>query len=784
MSASEDKKPLLSTVARLFKTLARPFPVGPTALLKPPEPPPPKRPVRLRITCPGEPPQVVALKGSDILGRSQTVATIRIPAPAVSHLHAHIRPRPDWRLPGLGWRIPLPPILYWLGWNAGRYQLEDQDSTNGVFRLKPFGGAERVRRVILRHGQQLSLGPPRDPESVWIQVLDPPPPQVYGVRGCLILMVVLGLGARIWIGHEWSKFSVEPPLSADRNPLIVLAGDQQTELRRHQGDTYRELPDLEAFGPILPKVVVAAEDHRFYSHFGVDLLGIARAFWVNLRSGEVQQGGSSISQQLARTVLRDYTGSGNTFGRKLREAVAALKLEQRYSKDEILALYLNNVYLGNGIYGFETAAQFYFGIPSRQLSLSEAATLAAILPAPNAFNPVANYDAAVRGRDRVLDRLSELKVFPEEEIRRARRSRLTLNPNLRSQTSTVAPYFYSAVFQELRQLLGQDLSAEGNFIIETTVHLPYQRLAEQVLAQTVRESGSRLGFSQGALVSLDSRNGEVLALVGGIDYNASPFNRATQAQRQPGSTFKVFTYAAALTQGIPLSQVLSCEPLTWGNLTFRGCRSGSAPMDLARGLILSENVIALRLAQQVGLEQVVATARQMGIQSPLQPYPSMVIGTMEVNLLELTAAFTPFANRGLWSRPHTIRRILDSSDCANPNDFRTCREIYPGREDPRSQRLVLPETVAQQMTTVLQGVISSGTGTAARLGIGEAGKTGTTTANKDLLFIGYTPNPPLVTGIWLGNDDSSPTRGSSSIAAQTWGNYTRQVITNSLTMVQ
>jgi penicillin-binding protein 1A len=778
MSASNDKKPLLGTVTRFFKTLSiwRPSPAGATALLKPAEAPSPKRPVRLRITCPGEAPQVFVLKGSDILGRSQTVSTIRIPAASVSHLHARIRPRLDWRMPGLGWRIPLPPVLYWLGWNAGRYQLEDQDSTNGIFRLNPFGRSERVRQVILRHGRQLSFGPPRDPESVLIEVLDPPPLQVYVVRGCLSLMVVLGLGLRIWIGHEWSKFSVEPPLSAERSPLVVLAGDQQTQLRRTQADHYRDLGSLEAFGSILPKVVVAAEDHRFYSHFGVDLLGIGRAFWVNLRSGELQQGGSSISQQLARTVLRDYTGSGNTFGRKLREAVAALKLEKHYTKKQILTLYLNNVYLGNGIYGFETAAQFYFGIPSSQLSLSEAATLAAILPAPNAFNPVTNYDAAVRGRDRVLDRLSELETFPEEEIRRARRSRLTLNPNLRSETSTVAPYFYSTVFEEMRQLLGQDLSAEGNFIIETTVHLPYQRLAEQALAQAVQESGARLGFSQGALVSLDSRNGEVLALVGGIDYSASQFNRATQAQRQPGSTFKVFTYAAALTQGISPYEVLSCEPLTWGNLTFNGCRSGSAPMDLARGLILSENVISLRLAQQVGLDRVVSMARQMGIQSPLQPYPSMVIGTMEVNLMELTAAFAPFANQGVWSRPHTIRRILDSSDCVSRTDFRTCREIYPVREDPRAQQRVLSESVAQQMTGLLQAVISSGTGTAARLGIGEAGKTGTTTANKDLLFVGYTPRPALVTGIWLGNDDASPTRGSSSIAAQTWGNYMRQVI--------
>ncbi|MDX2271777.1 MAG: transglycosylase domain-containing protein [Cyanobacteriota bacterium] len=770
MSMSE-KKSWIGTVRHLWQTWRQPS-IQATAVLERPQPSLPQRLVHLRVIAPDSPPQIVLLEGQDIyVGRSRRIATILIPVNSVSHIHARIQERPPLGGKWVGrWAYLAPERwLGWLGWHRPRYVLVDQDSTNGVYR-----GKRQVKRAYLHHNLTLTLGPPNDPDSVKLQVIDPPPRSVYIGRGMGVVLAVLISLAFYGLMQEWNQISVDPLPAGTRGPLVLLAGDQKTPLRRHQADDYQSLPSLPDFGAILPKVVIASEDHRFYWHGGVDITGILRALWVNLRAGEVQQGGSSISQQLARTILRDYTGTENSLERKFREALAAVKLETHYSKDQILTLYLNNVYLGNGIYGFESAAQFYFGIPAKNLDLSQASTLVAVLPAPNAFNPVDNLDVALKGRDRVLDRLQELRIFAPEDIRRAKRSRLTLNPRLDDLGSTVAPYFYSAVISELTDLLGSDLTNAGNFIVETSLNLTLQKLAEQALVQTIEAEGSRSGFRQGALVTLDSRSGEVLALVGGANFQASQFNRVTQAQRQPGSTFKLFTYTAALQQGIPPFRLFDCTPLTWGNQTFNGCRRTNQPMSLAEGLTLSENVIALRIAQEIGLNRVIDMAELLGIHSRLSPYPSMVLGTIETNLLELTAAFGVIANQGVRTHPHTIRRILDSSDCYQENTLKVCREIYPLQEDPSQRLPVLSPEIANQMTQLLQNVVRSGTGQNAYLGLGEAGKTGTTTDNKDLLFVGFLPRMALVTGVWLGNDDATPTQGSSGQAAQVWGSYMRQ----------
>ncbi len=751
---------LLERVTQLFQP--KPAPPSGTVHLNPAQSGSEPQAAQLRVICPGEDPQLIPLSmegEKDIYLGRKSLCQIQIPAHSVSSVHARIRRKSVW---GRG-------LWPWLGWSPARYQLSDQDSTNGIYQ-----GQRRVDQINLRHGTAFRLGPPRDPQSVRLQVIDPPPKLMYWARGVWIGVSSLCLVGCTWLAQEWSKIPVDPLPSGTRGPLIVVAGDQQTQLKRVPGDTYQSLDQLESFGEILPQVVVAAEDHRFYSHWGVDVIGIARAVVVNLRAGEVQQGGSSITQQLARTVLRDYTGTENSLDRKWREALAALKLEAHYSKEQILVLYLNNVYLGNGLYGFESASQYYFGIPTRDLDLSESATLAAILPAPNAFNPVDNLDAAIRGRNRVLARLDQLNQMPAEEIERARRSRLDLNPNLEAAQGTVAPYFFNTVIEEMTELLGQELASEGNFIVETTLSASLQQAAEQTISSTVEQVGSQYGFEQGALVTLDSRTGEILALVGGTDYRTNQFNRAVQARRQPGSTFKIFTFAAALEQGLSIHQTYACDALSWGGQNFNGCRSSAGFLSLAQGLILSENVIALRIAQQIGLSQMVQMAKRMGIQSPLQPYPAVVLGTNEVTLVELTGAYGVLANQGLYSRPHTIRRIRDSSDCADPNTWTTCREIYPEQDSPVRQYQAIPRDVANTMTQLLQGVVQSGTGRNARIGRGEAGKTGTTTANKDLLFVGYLPNPTWVTGIWLGNDDSTPTGGSSALAAQAWAKFMTQ----------
>jgi membrane peptidoglycan carboxypeptidase len=295
----------------------------------------------------------------------------------------------------------------------------------------------------------------------------------------------------------------------------------------------------------------------------------------------------------------------------------------------------------------------------------------------------------------------------------------------------------------------------------------------------VETTGQQLRFQQGAMVALNGNTGEVRAMVGGVDYAESQYNRATQAARQPGSTFKVFAYAAALQRGMSPHQSFSCAPMSWQGRSFRGCeRSGDrSSVDMYRGLAQSENVVALRIARQVGLNDIIELAHQLGIRSELTPSPGLVLGGNEVNLLELTGAYTAFADGGVRHAPHTIVRIWDSSNCTNPQKPTTCREVYDVSQK-RGQQVLEPE-VAQTMTELLQGVVETGTGKAAAMdahnGQMAAGKTGTTDRSRDLWFVGYLPKTKLLTGVWLGNDDNQPTYGSSAQAAQLWGKFTSQV---------
>jgi penicillin-binding protein 1A len=651
------------------------------------------------------------------------------------------------------------------------FKIKDENSTNGIYR-----GKRRVTETVLRHGDVFTLGPPELAAAVRVQYVYPPPWYIktaqYGLYGLTGLTALVAL----WIGVEWQRFSVRPLPESVQGPVIVLARDGQTPLQPIRNEAHLELEQISDFSPYLPDAVIASEDSRFNWHLGVDPIGILRALATNVSSGEIREGGSTVTQQLARSIFQEYVGREDSAGRKIREAIVALKLETFYSKDFLMLTYLNRVYLGYGNYGFEDAAQFYFGKSAADLTLSEAATLVGILPAPNSFNPVQDYQTAVELRDRILNRMAAQGKVSQEEAQRARRSRIEINPEaIEELESTIAPYFYGQVFNELETLLGAQLAQEGNFIVESSLDPQIQAQAESSLRSAVENAGLNYGFSQGAIVTLNSNTGEVLALVGGTNYQESQFNRATQALRQPGSTFKVFAYAAALERGISPGQSYSCSPLDWGGQTFAGCRSGAGSMDMYTGLALSENVIALRIAQEVGLDNVVSVARRMGIDSELNPVPGLILGQSEATLLEMTGAFAVFANQGARNRPHTIGRILDSSDCANPEDLSTCRVIYDYTQDAESDLPVINPQVADTMTDLLQGVIQSGTGRGATVGRGEAGKTGTTNDNVDLWFVGYIPRQELVTGVWLGNDDNTPTSGSSAQAAQVWGDYMSQV---------
>lgn len=686
-----------------------------------------------------------------VLGRSSKSSDIVIRNPVVSQVHASLSrdsKRPD------------------------TFILKDENSTNGIYR-----GKRRLDRLPLRHGDVLTLGPPDLAAAVRVQYHYPPPWYVKGAQYGLYGFTGLTAIAALWVGVQWQRFSVRPLPQSVQGPVIVTARDNETLLRSSENRTHQELDNLSDYSRYLPDAVIASEDSRYYWHLGVDPIGITRAIVTNVRASSLREGGSTLTQQLARSIFREYVGTEDSAGRKLREAVAALKLETFYSKNELLLTYLNRVYLGNGAYGFEDAAQFYFGKSARDLDLSEAATLAGILPAPNAFNPVRDYQTAVEYRDRVLNRMAAQGKVTQEEAQRARRSRIVINPAaIEELRSTIAPYFYSQIFNELEELLGTQLANEGNFIVQSSLNPQMQQKAEGALRQAIDSEGAAAGFSQGAIATIDPTTGEVLALVGGYDYEQSQFNRATQAYRQPGSTFKVFAYTRALEQGISPGTSFSCAPLDWEGQTFEGCRSGGGSVSMATGLAQSENVVALRVAQEVGLDNVAQEARRMGITSELSVNPGLILGQSEVTLLEMTGAFGVLANQGVRNKPHTINRIFDSSDCENPQDVNTCRVIYDYQQDPQTNVATLPPEVAGTMTDLLQGVVAGGTGRRAAIGLGEAGKTGTTNDNVDLWFIGYVPRENVVTGIWLGNDDNTPTDGSSGNAAAIWGDYMRQVV--------
>jgi penicillin-binding protein 1A len=684
------------------------------------------------------------------IGRSSRTSDIVIRNPIVSQVHAVLKRNPK---------------------NRRIFTIRDEQSTNGIFCKR-----RRVKSYELRHKDILTLGPPDLEAVVRIQFLDPPPVAIKAIKYGLIGMSSLFGLALLAIVVAWQNIPVMPLPTSQQGPVVVLARDQ-TPLVQVQLKGHTELKKLSDYSPAVIQALLASEDSRFYWHFGVDPLGVTRAVIANILGGGIKEGGSTLTQQLSRSLYRSYVGTEDSAGRKIREAIVALKLETYYSKDFLLLNYLNKVYLGAYASGFEDAAQFYFGKAAKDLTISESATLVGILPAPNSFNPVQNYNAAIEYRNRVITRMAEQGRISLVDADRARRSRIEISPKAKEQLqSAIAPYYYSYVFDELDQLLGKEVAREGNFIVETALDPSIQTKAENALSQNIDSNGATYGFSQGAVVTLDFHKGEILAMVGGKDYRKSQFNRATQALRQPGSTFKLFTYTAALEDGMSTAESFSCAPVDWDGQSFEGCRGGAGQMDLATGLIQSENPIALRVAQRVGLSRVIQTARHLGVQSPLKDTPGLVLGQSEVTVLEMARAYATIANQGLQATPLAIRKILDAGDCESIQSIQTCRVMYDRNEELQKEIQAISPEVANTMTQLLKGVVSSGTGRAASLGLEEAGKTGTTNDNRDLWFVGFIPSQNLLTGIWLGNDDNTPTEGSSAQAAALWGRLMRTIV--------
>jgi len=552
--------------------------------------------------------------------------------------------------------------------------------------------------------------------------------------------VVLYYAAYLPPTSEWAV-PARPP-----NVKIVSANG---ELVAHRGDTGGEAVRLEQLPPYLPNAVIAIEDRRYRSHFGIDPIGLARAMAVNLSEGGVVQGGSTLTQQLAKNL---FLQPDRTMKRKVQELVLAFWLEAKFSKDEILEMYLNRVYLGAGAYGVDAAARRYFGKSARLLTVAESATLAGLLRAPSRLSPARNPDLAEQRAQVVLTAMQEEGYISPQEAKAA-----IANPAAVVTRYTTASKNYAAdyVMDVLPDFIG---SLDGDIIVDTTIDLKTQEDAERALRTALSESGAKLRASQGAIVTLDTAGG-IRAMVGGANYAKSQFNRAAYAKRQPGSAFKPFVYLAALESGLSAHTIRQDQPVSFGGWAPKNyTKKHYGPVSLTRALSMSLNTVAAALTHEVGVKVVAGTAQKMGISSKLSTNLSLSLGTSEVTPLEIAGAYVPFSNGGYGVMPHIIRQIRTVDG----------KILYARSGDGRG-RIISRQTVGE-MNTMMRETLLTGTGKTAQLESGRpaGGKTGTSQNFRDAWFIGYTGN--LTTAVWIGNDDNSPTNKATggNLPAEVW----------------
>ena len=555
--------------------------------------------------------------------------------------------------------------------------------------------------------------------------------------------IIAAIGTLVWIGIRLPPIqSLEIP---KRPPSVLILGVNGATLAT-RGDMGGAAVPLSELPDYVPKAFIAIEDRRFYSHHGVDPRGIFRAVVADVIHRGASQGGSTITQQLAKNL---FLTQERTVSRKLQEVALALWLEHKFFKAQILELYLNRVYFGSGAYGVEAAAQRYFGKSARQLTLAEAALLAGLVQSPSRLAPSHNPDGAERRARLVLAAMAEQKLIGDDAARIA-----LAHPARAVKAAGAASVNYVAdwVMDAVDDLVGR---FDDDIVVETSIDPALQGAAEHALADTLAQKGEKLGVGEGALVAM-TPDGVVRALVGGKSYADSQFNRAIAAKRQPGSAFKPFVYLTALEHGLTPDTLREDAPIAvkgWKPENYEHEYFG--PVTLTQALANSLNTVSVRLTLEFGPAAVTRTAYRMGITSVLEPNASIALGTSEVSPLELVSAYAPFANGGFGVSPHVIERV-------RAPDGKT---LY-ARSAQILGRIVDPRYVAM-MNTMLHETLVSGTARRADLpGWLAAGKTGTSQDFRDAWFIGYTSR--LVTGIWLGNDDNSPTRkatGGGTIAA-------------------
>jgi penicillin-binding protein 1A len=587
----------------------------------------------------------------------------------------------------------------------------------------------------------------------------------------ILVFMVIGLG---WSVLRWADRRIPSPyrLTDIRPALKTVVYDRHGAVIHEFYRENRVLIPLRRMPNDLIAAVIATEDRKFYEHWGIDLFGILRAALENVRAGELKQGGSTISQQLARGLFLTHE---RTWSRKILDALLAIRIERMYSKDEILTMYLNQVYYGEGVYGVQAAARNFFDKDATELALTESALLAGIPGNPNAFNPRRHPDAALNRRNHVLGAMVDVGAIDPDVYESSVVEEIVIVDRRRS--AATAPYFIEMIRLHLQEHYGADQLYEGGLKVHTTLDLPLQRAAETALethlqklegdlsAEQTREQFiamrdsalaedaalPKLQYLQGALLSMDARSGHIYSLVGGRSFVESAWNRVVQARRQPGSAFKPFIYTAAIDNGFRASDIILDTPILFQGKTeedeyrptnYNGTFMG--PMTLRFALMKSINIPAIKLMRKVGVAVVANYARRLGIDSPVENVLSAALGSSVVTLREITASYSAFANQGIRVDPLFVLRVEDRNG--------EILEI----NTPHQEEALSPETAAI-MTSMLESVLDSGTGQGARyrgFRLPAGGKTGTTDDYTDGWFIGFTPE--IVTGVWVGFDSYEP----------------------------
>jgi penicillin-binding protein 1A len=566
---------------------------------------------------------------------------------------------------------------------------------------------------------------------------------------------VLGIWGSIALAGLFAYYASQlPPIDQlavpKRPPNIAILADDGT-LIANRGDTGGAAVRLADLPPYLPNAFVAIEDRRFYSHFGIDPIGIGRAVLRDVVGHGGMEGGSTLTQQLAKNL---FLTQERTLSRKIQEAILALWLERKYSKDQILELYLNRVYFGSGAYGVEAAAQKYFGHSAKQVSLSEAAVLAGLMRSPSKLAPNHNLAAANERAAEVITAMAEQGHITEAMAKLA-----LANPAQLAHDKGAGSIGYAAdyVMDALDDTVG---AIDQDIVVTTTLDPKMQAAAEHAVTDELNAKGEKFGVEQGALVALDP-SGAVKAMVGGRNYADSQFNRAVAAKRQPGSSFKPFVYLAALEKGLTPDTVREDAPISikgWNPENYS--REYFGPVTLTKALSLSLNTVAVRLGLEVGPKTVVRTAHRLGITSDLEANASIALGTSEVSPLEMVSAYAAFANGGIGVQPHVISKVRTADG-----------KLLYTRKNASFGRVIDPQYVAM-MNEMMQETLLTGTARKAELpGWQAAGKTGTSQDWRDAWFVGYTSY--LVAGVWLGNDDSSPTKKVSggNLPVEIWSRF-------------